>query len=101
MATIFFAAGAYDPFPLPSGADNLLSALREAVGGDIEIVTLSGGRKMVVNEHGSRLGLRCNERATGIAARDLIPGDFIKGTAVLCAQGELEMADAGDSEDEA
>lgn len=101
MATIFFAAGAYDPFPLPSGADNLISALREAVGGDIEIVTLSGGRKMVVNEHGSRLGLRRNERATDIAANNLLLGDFIKGTAVLCAPGELEMADASESDGEA
>lgn len=100
MATIFFATGGYDPFPLPSGAEPLRLALREAVGGDIQVVSLTGGRKMVVNEHGAALGFRFNERATDVAGSVLIPGDFIKGDAILCAPSELELADAGESDAE-
>ena len=95
MATVFFPNGNYDPFPLPTGTTKLLAALRMAVGGNLEVVSLSGGRKMVVNEEGIALGLRCNERATEIAGCDLNEGDYIKGSAVLCAPGEFDMADGG------
>ncbi len=95
MATIFYSNGHYDSFQLPSDPDKLLAALREAVGGHLEVVALTGGRRMVVNEEGIDLKLPFNERATFFAAADLMDGDYIKGNAVLCAPGEFEAADQG------
>lgn len=97
MACLFMATGGYGPFPLPAGREALNTSLSEAVGGEIEVIPLSDGRRMVVNKDGANL--RANMRATNLAGGDLPQGDFIKGNCILCAPGELEAAEAVDCED--
>ena len=54
-----------------------LAELQAAVGGWIEVVPLTGGDMMIVNEDGMRLRLLHNHEATQIAAQE------IRGNAVV------------------
>lgn len=64
--------------------------LREAVGGNIEAVTLVDGTVMFLNEEGKLLpGFEANPHAT-LLLREAggIPGDVVMGNVVLCKPGE-------------
>jgi len=60
-----------------------LGELREFVKGFIEIITLSDGRLMVVNEEGKINGLEQNESATKLAKPVLFGSDFIVGDVLV------------------
>lgn len=59
-----------------NGTDFSLTELQAVVGGFIEVVHLSDGRLMVVNEEGKLDGLPINEKASELYP-DLIVGDVL------------------------
>jgi hypothetical protein len=69
-----------------------LEELQEAVGGLIELVRLTCGCNMFINEEGKLNGLEANHRASWLfwnshpAAFDV--GDFICGDAIITRDGE-------------
>lgn len=65
--------------------------LQTAVGGHIEVLTLSNGRTMVLNEEGKINNLPWNDKATAMT-RDigLAEDDYIAGNVVICEPGELK-----------
>ena len=78
-----------------SGYDDIKAALND---GWLELIPVGTNFVCYVDEDGTAKGLRRNERATRIVKamlcatdRMLIPGDFIKGTAVFTgSDGESE-----------
>jgi len=67
-----------------NGTDFTLAELQEAVGGDIETVSLAGMSTsialLIVNKDGHRLGLAVNDAATFVAGRVIV------GAALMCPQ---------------
>lgn len=66
-----------------------LEELQRFVCGYMEVVTLSDGRLLVLNEEGKIDGLPYNVEATLLVADVLLPGDYIAGPAVLLTAQEL------------
>lgn len=64
-----------------------LAELQQMVGGYIEVVPLSEGQLMVLNEEGKLRGLAVNREATVVALPFLGVGDFIVGDALVCDEG--------------
>ncbi len=62
-----------------------LQELQQWVQGYIELVHLSDGSEMFVNEDGKRLRLPINELASTMARDVLSPHDQIVGRVVVCA----------------
>jgi hypothetical protein len=83
MATIIHPSGAHIPLSNLS-----LESLQEAVGGYIELITLSDGRHMYLNEEGKLDNLPINEEATKLAHIVLMHGDYIVGPVVICTPEE-------------
>ena len=73
------------------GGEMKLKDLQTLVAGSIELVPLSGGRFMCINEEGKLIGKKINEVATMICrCEGSIPDyDFIVGTAVVLEAGEI------------
>ena len=68
MGTIYYPDGKVEERPPANGRDYQLWELKTIVGGFIEVIGIPGGRLMVVNEDGQRLGLPKNDLATTLAA---------------------------------
>ena len=66
-----------------------LEELQRFVCGYIEVVTLSDGRLLIINEEGKIENLPYNVEATMLVADVLFPGDYIVGPAVLLTSQEL------------
>ena len=69
-----------------NGTDFTLEELQEFVGGYIEIITLGGGKIMVVNEEGWLLNLPPNWAATTRYGL----GSVIAGNALVCNDEEVQ-----------
>lgn len=76
MAQIIKTTGEIIETQPSNGTDFSLSELQAIVGGFIEVVHLSDGRLMVVNEEGKLEGLPINEKASQLYP-DLIVGDVL------------------------
>lgn len=80
MAQIIRADGSVEEVEMPK--KDGLSFMQQVVGGYIEIVRLSNGRLMVLNEEGKLLRLPLNVKATALYnnLNDVIVGDVLVGT---------------------
>mgnify|MGYP001602604492 CR=1 len=68
----------------PAGDTYTLDELQAIVGGYIEIVRLSNGRLMVLNEEGKLEGLPFNAEATALTRGILADDDRIVGNVLVC-----------------
>lgn len=66
-----------------------LDELRALIGGYLEVVRLSPGHMMLLDEEGKLKHLPYNLVATVLAAPSLFPGDYIAGTAVVMTDEEM------------
>lgn len=83
--------GAVQEFPAPAnGRDYSLEELRAGIGGGyIQIIGLSDGRLMVMDEEGKfKYGL--NEVATDLAKDVLFEGDYIAGDVLVVEDSQIE-----------
>jgi|SRR5699024_6880298 len=71
---------------LPDDTSERLDALQHLVEGYIEPVDINEDLSIFVNEEGKLEGLPYNPRATDLFDGNLMPGDYIAGTAVLIGQ---------------
>ena len=70
-----------------------LKLLQHLVGGYIEIVELTHGQSMVVNEEGKLHELEPNAIATAVFRAETKRDDLIVGNAVVCFNDEMEQED--------
>ena len=89
MATVFDVNGTRRSVSPATPPAFTLEELQHLVGGDIEIVFLSGHEMLVINEEGKLQGLLYNVAATQLVAHLLQPGDYIAGPAVLVSEQEM------------
>jgi hypothetical protein len=89
VARVIYPDGAQRTVTPAHGVSFTLEELRKLVGGSIELVALSTGDMMLINEEGKLLGLPYNPLATMLAAPSLFPGDYIAGPAVIISSREL------------
>lgn len=73
-----------------NGADFQFKELSRLVGGFIEIIPLSRGLIMVMNETGKLKNLPVNAEATEMAKEFIQPTDTINGTVVVCRREEVK-----------
>ena len=85
MASILSTDGTMAPFH----GELTLEPLQAVVGGLIDVVVLSDGRGLVINDEGKLLGLALNPEATRLAQDVLFAHDVIVGPAVLVSEAEL------------
>lgn len=100
MATIYRTNGTEEHIEPKNGKVFSLEELNAVVNGYIEIVRISNGKLMVVNEEGKCLQLPYNEKATEILRDDYrvnrfstawrYASDFIVGDALLCDTDQIE-----------
>ena len=83
MAKIIKASGEFVAIEPKNGKNFSLEELQSIVGGYIEIVYLSDGSLMVVNEEGLLKELPYNLVASGIA------GFYIVGDVLLCKENQM------------
>jgi hypothetical protein len=77
MAELIKSSGEITPIAPKNGKSFDLQELQGYVGGYIELVRLSDGKVMVVNEEGKLHGLPVNQMASAIYLRDSIVGDVV------------------------
>ena len=82
-ATILFANGRSQPLSPANGRDFKLRELQKVVGGLIEVVHLSGGSIMVVNEEGLMMALPPNRHASRLALRPIVGDAVIMPSSML------------------
>jgi hypothetical protein len=86
-AILYKTDGTSQPIKPQDGRKFGLAELQQMVGGYIEVIYLSEGRLMVLNEEGKLRGLPVNAKATAVALPFLGEGDFIVGDALVCDEG--------------
>ncbi len=89
MAVVMHVDGTQATITPQSPPAFALEELHALVGGWLEVVYLSDGRLMVIDEEGKLKGYPRNEQATRLAAGRLFSGDYIAGTAVLVSLQEM------------
>lgn len=77
MATILKSNGKRIETSPKNGTDFSYEELKKIVGGYIEIVPLTGGKIMVVNEEGKLYHLPVNMQATHLHGYEIIVGDVL------------------------
>lgn len=88
MATLYEPSGKVTEWWPKNGKTFSLAELQAAVDGDIELVLIQGGSKlMLVNTDGKPNGLPINEVATKLMAN---PHDFVVGNALVCSPKEVD-----------
>jgi len=92
LATLISPNGEVDSVFLPEDDESRLRQLQGIVGGNIEAVSLSGERCMVINENGKDGPHMINHTATAIAheAEAIMASDYIAGVAVIFPQEVLQ-----------
>ncbi len=76
--------------PVPKrGKTFRLEELQAIVGGYIQIIALSDGRLMVLNEEGKLKNLPPNHAATELTRDVLCSGDYIAGDVLVCSSKEV------------
>ena len=83
-ALLYKADGTEEAVRPKDGRKFTLEELQRMVGGYIEVVPLSEGRLMVLNEEGKLKGLPMNRAASVFALPHIGTGDFIVGDALVC-----------------
>lgn len=86
-AILYKTDGTTQPVQPQDGHKFGLAELQAMVGGYIEVIPLSEGRLMALNEDGKLRGLPVNREATAVALPFLGAGDFIVGDALVCDEG--------------
>lgn len=91
IANLLPVAGGLVQVDLAADDSSRLVELQKMVGGDIEVVPLSGQRFMVINENGKLATHARNEMATDLAhaAEAIDRFDYIAGPAVIIPQSAL------------
>ncbi len=72
-----------------SGRTFRLKEIQAVVGGYVQIISLSDGRLMVLNEEGKINDLPPNHAATELARDVLFSGDYIAGDVLVCSSKEV------------
>ena len=90
MGKLIRATGEESDYPPASGKKYTLEELQRAVGGDIEIVAMSDGQLMVLNEEGKVRALPFNSKATTMTRGFLAPTDMVMGDVVVCKNTEVD-----------
>lgn len=92
MAQLHRTNGAIEEYPAPAnGKDYTLQELRDAIGGGyIEILPLSDGRLMVIDEEGKPKTLPGNAQATNLYRQGRDTMDFIVGDALVCEKDQID-----------
>lgn len=91
MAIMFRTDGTEETYPAPdNGTDYSLKELQEAIGGgDIQVVYLTSGYLMIIDEEGKYKGFAVNPVATSLTRDLLAPDDQIVGDALVIAPDQL------------
>ena len=91
MAEIIYPNGESLPFEPKDGKEFSLKELQDAVGGLIEVVSLSNGKLMIINEEGKFKNLESNHVATELfTPESRIFPDHIVGNAIVMEREEME-----------
>lgn len=91
MAVIYKAHGeVINNFEPKNGTDFSLSELNAIVCGHIEIISILGGKYMVINEEGKLKNLAINWPATKIFQDSYGKHDVIVGDALVCDIGQIK-----------
>ena len=86
MAHIIRTNGSTEEINPQNGTDFGLEEMQKAVGGYIEVITISNGRIMILDEEGKLKYKDINPEATNLAEDFLLDGDFIVGDVIVCAK---------------
>lgn len=91
-ATIISPDGREEKISPANGNDFSLEEVQKIVGGYIEVVGLSDGNILVLNEEGKLCGLDENPKATVIAHehKAMFPHDYIVGNVLICSSDMLK-----------
>lgn len=91
IATLIAANGAATQIDLPEDPAVTLERLRQLVGGDVQVVPLSGSRYLAMRENAKSARHKVNAMATRMAHADqsIQASDYIAGDAVILAQSAL------------
>lgn len=91
-ATIIYPDGREEKVSPANGNDFSLEEVQKIVGGYIEVVGLSDGNILVLNEEGKLYGLAENPKATAIAHehKALFPHDYMVGNVLMCCSDMLK-----------
>jgi hypothetical protein len=91
-ATIIYPDGREEKISPANGNDFSLEEVQKIVGGYIEVVGLSDGNILVLNEEGKLCGLDENPKATVIAHehKAMFPHDYIVGNVLICSSDMLK-----------
>ena len=90
MARLFKTNGDVLGVSPENGVEFTLEELQSIVGGGIEVVHLSSGELMVIDEDHLKKGRRLNGAATYLYERGTGCNDMIHGDALICEEGEVE-----------
>ena len=91
-ATIIYPDGREEKISPANGNDFSLEEVQKIVGGYIEVVGLSDGNILVLNEEGKLCGLDENPKATVIAHehKAMFSHDYIVGNVLICSSDILK-----------
>lgn len=91
-AAIIYPDGREEKISPANGNDFSLEEVQKIVGGYIEVVGLSDGNILVLNEEGKLCGLDENPKATVIAHehKAMFPHDYIVGNVLICSSDMLK-----------
>ena len=84
MAFIINASGNETEVIPKNGTNFELDELQEAIGGYIELVSLTGGKLLIVDEEGLLKSLPINTKASMLARKPIV------GTAIVCKDNQLK-----------
>ncbi len=90
MAKIYKINGEVIEVEPKNGTDFVFEELSKIVGGYIEIVQLSEGRIMILNEDGKLHKLPFNELATMLSQDSIRTGDYIAGDVLVCDKSQVK-----------
>jgi hypothetical protein len=83
QAFLYKSCGEIVPVLPVNGTSFTLKELSSFVNGYVQVITLSDGRLMVLNEEGKINGLKENDTATKLAKAVLFNDDFIVGDVLV------------------
>lgn len=90
MATIIKTDGTIEHVCPKNGTDFLLEELNNIVNGSIEVIAITPGHYMIVNESGKLLALPHNRLASTIFSIYTDAEDSIVGDVLICPTSEVQ-----------
>ena len=92
MARIIKTNGEIVPVEPKNGKDFQLEEMQQIVGGYVQLFPLLNdeGEVMVMNEEGKIDDLPANDKATELAERWLLEGDYIVGDVLVCTNDQIK-----------